>query len=152
MNRMIMIAALATLMLTGCGKPAQAPAVPVPTKAPEAAVPPAPSTTSADKAATGAPAPVASAAIATLDDKQALEIMNKAGCVACHDIDKKIMGPAYIDVAKKRKGEPGAAAMLEEKIREGGGGAYGPIPMPPNPKSKISDDELNAMVKWVLTK
>lgn len=138
MNRMLMIAALATLMVTGCGKPAQPPA--------------APPTTSATKATTGAPAPVAAAAVATIDNKQALEIMNKAGCAACHAIDKKIMGPAYIDIAKKRNGEPGAAAMLEEKIREGGGGAYGPIPMPPNPKSKISDDELKAMVRWVLTK
>ena len=78
--------------------------------------------------------------------------MNKAGCAGCHAIDKKILGPSYTEVAKKRKGEPGAAAMLIKKIREGGAGAYGSIPMPPNPASKISDDELKAMVAWVLTK
>jgi len=147
MYRMILIAAFATLIVTGCGKPAQPPAAPA--KAPETAAPPAPSTTSA---ATSAPAPVAAAAIATLDDKQALEVMNKAGCAACHAIDKKILGPAYTEVAKKRKNEPDAAAMLEKKIREGGVGAYGSIPMPPNPASKISDDDLKAMVKWVLAK
>ena len=148
MNRLVLIAALAALLLAGCGKEAPPTPAPVPAKAPEAA-PPAPA---AAKDATSGPAPAAAAAIATLDDKQAQEIMNKAGCAACHAVDKKGVGPAYTDVAKKRKGENGAAAMLAKKVRDGGAGAYGQIPMPPNPASKISDDELKAMIDWVLTK
>ena len=133
MNRSLLIAALAALMLTGCGK--------------ETPPPPAPAATSAAKDAAGGPA-----AMAVLDDTKAQEIMAKAGCAACHAIDKKGVGPAYTDVAKKRKGEPGAAAMLVKKVRDGGVGAYGQIPMPPNPASKISDDELKTMIDWVLTK
>ena len=149
MNRLILIAALATLIVTGCGKPASPPPAPAPVKAPEA--PPSAPTTSATGAKAGA-GPAAAAAIAPLDDAKALAIMAKAGCAACHAIDKKIVGPAYTEVAKKRKGEAGAAAMLMKKIREGGAGAYGSIPMPPNPATQISDDELKAMVDWVLTK
>jgi cytochrome c len=133
MNRSLLIAALAALMLTGCGK--------------ETPPPPAPAATSATKDAAGGPA-----AMAVLDDKKAQEIMTKAGCAACHAIDKKGVGPAYADVARKRKGEPGSAAMLMQKVRDGGGGAYGSIPMPPNPASKISDAELKAIIDWVLSK
>jgi cytochrome c len=133
MNRSLLIAALAALMLTACGK--------------ETPPPPAPGAASAAKDAAGGPA-----AMAVLDDKKAQEIMAKAGCAACHAIDKKGVGPAYTDVAKKRKGEPGAAAMLVKKVRDGGVGAYGRIPMPPNPASKVSDAELKAMIEWVLTK
>lgn len=133
MNRSLLIAALAALLLTGCGK--------------ETPPPPAPAATSAAKDAAGGPA-----TMAVLDDKKAQEIMAKAGCAACHAIDKKGVGPAYTDVAKKRKGESGSAAMLMQKVRDGGGGAYGSIPMPPNPASRISDAELKQIIDWVLTK
>ncbi|MGP1679029.1 MAG: c-type cytochrome, partial [Burkholderiales bacterium] len=149
MNRPVLIAMLAALMLAGCGKEAPPPPPPAPVKAPDAAPPPA---APAAKIATGGPAPGSATAIAALDDKKAQEIMDKAGCAACHAIDKKGVGPAYTDVAKKRKGEQGAAAMLVKKVRDGGIGAYGQIPMPPNPASKISDAELKAMIDWVLTK
>ena len=96
---------------------------------------------------------VASAsAVAALDDKAAAAIMAKAACSACHAIDKKGVGPSYKDIAKKRKSEKNAAAALAKKVREGGGGAYGAVPMPPNPKSKISDEELKQMIEWVLSK
>ena len=149
MNRFILIAALATLIVTGCSKPAPPPPAPASVKTPEAAPPPS---TPTPKDAAGSPAPGAAAAISALDDKKAQEIMDKAGCAACHTVDKKGVGPAYTDVAKKRKGEQGAAAILVKKVRDGGIGAYGQIPMPPNPASKISDDELKAMIDWVLTK
>lgn len=152
MNRLILIAALTTLIVTGCGKPPPSPPAPTTAKAPAAATPPAPATTSSVKGVTEAAGPVAATAIAPLDDAKALEIMNKSGCAVCHAIDKKIVGPAYTDVAKKRKGEEGAAAMLVKKVREGGAGAYGSIPMPPNPASRISDNDLKAMVDWILTK
>ena len=89
---------------------------------------------------------------AAIDDKKANEIMSKAGCSACHTVDKKLVGPSYKDVAKKQKGAKDAAAMLTKKVRDGGAGAYGQIPMPPNPKEKISDADLKALVEWVLSK
>jgi len=89
---------------------------------------------------------------AAIDDKKASEIMSKSGCGACHTIDKKLVGPSYRDVAKKHKGAKDAAVVLAKKVREGGAGAYGQIPMPPNAKEKISDDDLKAMVEWVLSK
>jgi len=92
------------------------------------------------------------AAAAAIDDKAAAAIMAKATCNACHAVDKKGVGPSFQDVAKKRKAEKDAAATLAKKIRDGGGGSYGPVPMPPNPKNKISDDELNKMVEWVLSR
>ncbi len=89
---------------------------------------------------------------AALDDKAALQLMNKAQCAACHTLDKKGVGPAYLEVAKKRKSEKDAVAMLVKKVREGGTGVYGPIPMPPNPKANISDDDIKLMVEWILSK
>jgi cytochrome c len=89
---------------------------------------------------------------AAIDDKKATELMTKGGCVACHAVDKKLVGPSFKDVATKHKGEKNAAAAVAKKVREGGSGAYGQIPMPPNPKDKINDDDLKALVDWVLSK
>ena len=74
--------------------------------------------------------------------------MQKDGCAACHGIDKKIVGPAYVDVAAKYKGDAGAQAKLTQKIKAGGAGVWGPIPMPPNPQ--VPDDEIKALVSWIL--
>ena len=77
------------------------------------------------------------------------EMENKAGCLACHSKDKKIVGPAYKDVAAKYKGQD-VTAKLMEKVRKGGSGVYGPIPMPPNPSSKISDADLKVVIESIL--
>ena len=77
------------------------------------------------------------------------EIMTKAGCMACHTKDKKLVGPALKDVAAKYKGQD-VVAKLMAKVRTGGSGVYGPIPMAPNPPAKISDADLKAAVEWVL--
>lgn len=69
------------------------------------------------------------------------------GCTACHANDKKLIGPAYKDVAKKYKGDAKAPAMLAEKVIKGGQGVWGTIPMPPN---KVTDDEAKKLVTWVL--
>jgi len=87
-----------------------------------------------------------------LDDKKAAEVMKKAGCDACHSIDRKGVGPSYKDVAKKEKPVPGAAAEMFQKVRKGGVGAFGQVPMPPNPPEKISDADLKALIAWILTK
>jgi cytochrome c len=89
---------------------------------------------------------------AALDDAQAADLMKRAACSACHTVDKKLVGPAYKDVAAKRKAEAGAQAALEKTVREGSKGVYGPIPMPPNPVAKISDAEVHDLVAWLLTK
>lgn len=89
---------------------------------------------------------------AALDDATAQELMKKAGCAACHSVDKKIIGPAYKDVAQKRKGESDAIATLEKAVRSGSKDTYGPMPMPPTLSSKISDSDLHELIRWVLTK
>ena len=77
-------------------------------------------------------------------------ILNKAGCMACHAKDKKILGPAFKDVAAKYKGDKDAVTKLTEKVRKGGSGVWGPIPMPANGPEKINDADLKAAVEWVL--
>jgi cytochrome c len=91
-------------------------------------------------------------ASAAIDDKNATEILNKGGCTACHAVDKKLVGPSYQEVAKKHKGKKDAAAVVAKKVRDGGTGTYGQIPMPPNAKDKVSDADLKALVDWVLSK
>ena len=77
------------------------------------------------------------------------EAMNKAGCMACHAKDKKVLGPAFKDIAAKYKGQDVTAALMD-KVRKGGSGVYGPIPMPPNPADKISDADLKAAIEFIL--
>ena len=74
----------------------------------------------------------------------------KAGCLACHSMDKKLVGPAFKDVAAKYKGQGDAVAKLTDKVRKGGAGNWGQIPMPPNPADKISDAELKDVLGWIL--
>ena len=78
-------------------------------------------------------------------------IAQKAGCLACHNKDKKVVGPAYKDIAVKYKGHADAVSKLTEKVRKGGSGVWGPIPMPANPPEKISDADLKAVIGWVLS-
>jgi cytochrome c len=75
-------------------------------------------------------------------------LAKKYNCLACHQVDKKVVGPAYKDIAKKYKGQSGAAAMLAEKVKKGGSGTWGPIPMPPNPT--VSDADVKKLVDWIL--
>jgi cytochrome c len=82
-----------------------------------------------------------------LADEAGEKLMKDKGCTACHANDKKVIGPAYKEVAKKYKGDAGAAAKLAEKVIKGGQGVWGPIPMPPN---KVTDDEAKKMVATVL--
>ncbi|MDH3319765.1 MAG: c-type cytochrome [Betaproteobacteria bacterium] len=69
-------------------------------------------------------------------------------CLACHGIDKKVVGPAFKDIAKKYKGQAGAEANLIEKVKKGGSGLWGPIPMPPN--AAVSDADIKKLVEWIL--
>ena len=69
-------------------------------------------------------------------------------CMACHAVDKKLVGPAYKDVAKKYAGQAGAADKLAAKIMKGGSGVWGAIPMPANPQ--VSEAEAKKLAAWVL--
>jgi cytochrome c len=77
------------------------------------------------------------------------DAMTKAGCMACHTMDKKLVGPAFKDVAAKYKGQ-NVTAKLMEKVRKGGSGVWGPVPMAPHPPEKINDADLKAAVELVL--
>ncbi|MBK9115351.1 MAG: c-type cytochrome [Betaproteobacteria bacterium] len=97
-------------------------------------------------------AAVAAAVLATpaapaFADSAMEKLVKDKGCTACHANDKKLIGPAYKDVAKKYKGDAAAPAKLAEKVIKGGQGVWGPIPMPPN---KVTDDEAKKMVAYVL--
>jgi cytochrome c len=90
-----------------------------------------------------------SAAHAVLDNAKAEALMKKDGCAACHAIDKKIVGPAYVDVAAKYKSDKNAVAILSKKVKEGSTGVWGPIPMPPNATTSMAD--ITELVTWILT-
>ena len=77
------------------------------------------------------------------------ELAKKNACTACHAIDKKLVGPAYKDVAKKYAGDKGAEAKLVEKVKKGGSGVWGQVPMPPN--TNVKDEDVKTLVKWVLS-
>jgi cytochrome c len=92
---------------------------------------------------------VAGPANAALNNATAEAMMQKDGCAACHSIDKKIVGPAYQDVAAKYKGDKDAGSKLADKVKKGGVGAWGQIPMPPN--AQVSDADIKDLVGWILT-
>ncbi len=77
------------------------------------------------------------------------ELAKKSQCFACHAIDKKLVGPAYKDVANKYRGDATAPAKLFEKVKKGGSGVWGPVPMPPN--AAVKDEDIQTLVKWILS-
>jgi cytochrome c len=87
---------------------------------------------------------VASAAVA--DELE--DLMKKNGCNACHAEDKKVIGPSYKDVAAKYKGDATAVTKLSDKVKKGGSGVWGPVPMPPNTQAK--DADIHKMVELIL--
>ena len=82
------------------------------------------------------------------DAEKAKALAQSKNCLACHAIDKKLVGPAYTEIAKKYKGNKDAEAMLMKKVINGGGGVWGTIPMPPNP---VKEDEAKLLVQWILS-
>ena len=77
------------------------------------------------------------------------ELAKKHNCFACHAVDKKLVGPSYQDVAAKYRGDSGAEAKLFEKVKKGGQGVWGQVPMPPN--GQVPDGDIKALVKWILS-
>lgn len=77
------------------------------------------------------------------------ELAQKNACLACHTVDKKLVGPAYLDVAKKYAGQKDAQAMLIKSIKAGGSGKWGPVPMPE--QAALSDADAKTLATWILT-
>ena len=77
------------------------------------------------------------------------ELAKKYACFACHTTDKKMVGPAYKEVAAKYRGDKDAAGKLAQKVKNGSQGVWGNVPMPPN--STVPDADVNALVKWILS-
>lgn len=83
------------------------------------------------------------------DPKAGEALTKSSGCTACHSVDKKLVGPAFKEVAAKYKNDKGAEAALVKKVKAGGKGAWGEVPMPPN--AHVKDDDIKAMVRWILS-
>ena len=82
-------------------------------------------------------------------EAEAMGIAQKNGCLACHQLDKKLVGPAWREVGKKYGGQTDAEAMLLVKVKKGGKDVWGPIPMPPN--ATVKDADIRTLVQFVLT-
>ena len=77
-----------------------------------------------------------------------LQLATAKNCMACHAVDKKLVGPSYKEVAAKYAGQANAVAKLEAKVLKGGAGVWGPVPMPAN--AQVSPDEAKKLVAWIL--
>ena len=88
------------------------------------------------------------AASGVVSAQSADDLLKKHACTACHAIDKKLVGPPYADVAAKYRGDAKAPAMLMEKVKKGGVGTWGQIPMPPN--AAVPDADIKTMVTYIL--
>ncbi len=87
-------------------------------------------------------------AVASVPASANLALAQKNACVACHAVDKKLLGPAYQEVAKKYAGQKDAEAMLAASIKKGGMGKWGQIPMPAQPA--LSEADALTLAKWIL--
>ena len=91
---------------------------------------------------------VATAVLASAPAIANLELAKKSNCMACHQVDKKVVGPSYQEIAKKYAGDKAAEAKLIEKVKKGGSGVWGPVPMAPN--AALKDEDAKTLVKWIL--
>ncbi len=92
---------------------------------------------------------MAGQANAAMDKDAALELAKKSGCLACHSIEKKVVGPAWQDVANKYKGQD-EKARLVAKVKAGGKGVWGEVPMPPY-SPRVADADIEGLVEFVLS-
>ena len=91
---------------------------------------------------------ISTAALVSAPAMANADLAKKSNCMSCHAVDKKMVGPAYKDVAAKYKGDANAPAMLATKIKAGGKGVWGQIPMPPN---NVTPEEASKLAAWVLS-
>jgi cytochrome c len=83
------------------------------------------------------------------DAGKAEALAKASGCFACHTMDKKLIGPGYKEIADKYRRDQGAEANLIKKVKEGGKGVWGDIPMMPN--AHVKDEDIKTMVQWILS-
>lgn len=126
-----------TAVSTPAGSPVTTPAV---TTTPAASAKPAATVVAAAKPA---------AADNSGDVKKGEALISKSDCLACHKIDAKLLGPSYKDVAAKYSNNAATIALLANKIKNGGSGVWGAIPMSPHPT--LSDDDAKAMVRYIMS-
>ncbi|MCI0668481.1 MAG: c-type cytochrome [Methylococcaceae bacterium] len=88
-------------------------------------------------------------AIAALPVQANEKLATDNGCMACHKIDTKVVGPSFKEIAAKYKGDAGAEAAMIDKVKKGGSGTFGAVPMPPN-SPRVSDADIETLVKWIL--
>jgi len=88
-------------------------------------------------------------ALAGVPAQASEELAKKHACFACHAVDKKLVGPSYKDVAAKYRADKGAAAKLFDKVKKGGTGVWGQVPMPPN--GTVPDADIKTLVKWIMS-
>jgi cytochrome c len=89
------------------------------------------------------------AVVAAMPARASEELAKKHACLACHTVDKKVVGPSYKDVAAKYRGDKAAEAKLFESVKKGSSGKWGQVPMPPN--SAVPDADIKVLVKWILS-
>jgi cytochrome c len=91
-----------------------------------------------------------SAPVASSGKADGRALAQKSGCFTCHTIEKKLVGPAWNDVAAKYRGQKDAAAKLEAKVAKGGSGVWGTIPMPPN-APRVNENDIKTLVNFILS-
>ena len=90
-----------------------------------------------------------SASAHAADPKAGEALAKNSGCLACHTVDKKLIGPSYKDIADKYRKDKGAEANLVQKVKAGGKGVWGDIPMSPN--AHVKDEDIKTIVQWILS-
>jgi cytochrome c len=93
---------------------------------------------------------LAGVALAPMQVPAADDVSAKAGCSMCHAQDKKLFGPSWVEIATRYKSDGKAPGLLADRVRQGSKGIWGPAPMQPVPAAKISDDDLAALIAWIL--
>jgi cytochrome c len=83
------------------------------------------------------------------DSKSAEALARQSGCLACHTVDKKLVGPSYKEIADRYRKDKGAEANLFKKVKEGGKGVWGDVPMTPN--AHVKDQDIKTIVQWILS-
>ena len=89
------------------------------------------------------------AGVHAADVKAAEALAQASGCLACHTLDKKLVGPGFKEIAERYRKDKGAEANLVEKVKSGGKGVWGDIPMPPN--AHVKDADIKTLVRWILS-
>lgn len=89
------------------------------------------------------------AAPASVLAQDAAKLAQQKACLACHSVDKKVVGPSYKEIAAKYRSDKAAEGRLVKKVREGSSGVWGQVPMPPN--TTVNDKEALILVKWILS-